>query len=297
MAIGSWGGTSPTSLAYRGPDFAHAPLPSGRRVSYNAEGRVKTYLLELYRRADLIGYLISSGLKAQHRNSILGYLWWLLDPLLGVLIYYFVVVGVFSRGGEDYGPFLVIGMVVWRWLGASAGAASQSIVKQAGIITHVAMPKIVFPITETVTGLVHFGFGLLVVLGIFLTWGIRPGAAVVWLPAIVLAQFLFTIAIAAILGYFGVFLRDLDVVMSHVFRVWFFASPVIWTVDMLPAGLRWIVDANPMAWLLSAYRDVLMYDRTPPLAPLVVLMLASLAVIGAAVLLYSRHEHRIVKAL
>ncbi|HXK61769.1 MAG TPA: ABC transporter permease, partial [Acidobacteriota bacterium] len=60
------------------------------------------YLHELARRKDLLLYLVVSGLKAQHRNTILGYFWWLLDPLLGVLIYYFVVVIVFKRGGDDY---------------------------------------------------------------------------------------------------------------------------------------------------------------------------------------------------
>jgi len=74
---------------------------------------MKKYLTDLYKRKDLITYLVVSGLKAQHRNSLLGYFWWLLDPLLGVLIYYFIVVIIFRKaGGPDYGVFLVIGMSV-----------------------------------------------------------------------------------------------------------------------------------------------------------------------------------------
>lgn len=75
---------------------------------------MRRYLNELYKRKDLILYLVTSGLKAQHRNTFLGYFWWLLDPLLGALIYYFIVVVVFRRGGNDYAMYLLIGIIAWR---------------------------------------------------------------------------------------------------------------------------------------------------------------------------------------
>jgi ABC-type polysaccharide/polyol phosphate export permease len=110
----------------------------------------------LARRRDLVAYLVIAGLKARHRNTFLGYFWWLLDPLLGALIYYFVVVVVFGRGGPDYGAYLVIGLMVWRWLGSSIASAAGAIVNQAAIVTQVYLPKVVFPVTSTLTGLVNF---------------------------------------------------------------------------------------------------------------------------------------------
>ncbi len=255
------------------------------------------YLLDIYRRRDLILYLVTSNLKAQHRNSMLGYLWWLLDPLLGVLLYYFVVVHVFGRGGDDYGPFLVIGMVVWRWVSATTTAATQSIVRQAAIITHVQLPKIIFPLTETLTGLCHFGFGLIVIIALFLAWGIRPTVTVVWLPWIVLSQFLFLLALSTALAYYGVFVRDLVDMMNHILRVWFFASPVIWLPEMLPESARWVTAANPMTYLLHAYRDVLVRHQNPALTPLAIIAVASAAAIGCVTVLYSRREHRLIRAL
>ena len=78
---------------------------------------MQQYVSELIKRRDLIFYLVKSGLKAQHKNSVLGYLWWLIDPFLNVGIYYFIVVVLFRRpGGADYGMHLVTGMMVWRWL-------------------------------------------------------------------------------------------------------------------------------------------------------------------------------------
>ncbi|MBI3800889.1 MAG: hypothetical protein HY268_28430 [Deltaproteobacteria bacterium] len=171
---------------------------------------MKKYTRELYQRKDLLLCLVTSALKEQHKNSFLGYLWWLLDPLLGVVIYYFIVVVVFHRGGEDYGMSLVIGMMVWRWLSSTLSSAAKSIVIQAGIITQVYLPKLIFPIGATLTHLFHFGFGLLIIAIFLVSFRIFPGMALLWLPYITLIQLLFLMALASVIAYICVFARDLD---------------------------------------------------------------------------------------
>jgi len=258
---------------------------------------MKKYLKELYKRKDLLIYLVTSGLKAQHRNSFLGYFWWLLDPLLGVLIYYFVVVVLFQRGGENYGIYLVIGMVVWRWLNSTISSASRSIVAQAGIITQVYLPKAVFPLGATLSQLINFGFGLIVIAVFLLFFNIIPGIQLLWLPYIIFFQLIFQIAIALVLAYICVFVRDVDTLVSHLTRLWFFGSPVIWQEDMIPEKLRWIIDLNPMAHFLSSYRNVFMYHSSPEHTTLFLFGLCSFFVIIATVYMYSKDEHKIIKAL
>ena len=224
---------------------------------------MKKYLRELYQRRDLIFYLVASNLRAQHKNAVLGYFWWLLDPLLGVLIYYFVVVVVFRRGGEGYGAYLVVGLIVWRWLGTTVTIASHAIVRQAPIITQVYLPKIVFPVTVTLSELINFGFGLLVIALTLPYWGILPGGSVLWLPNVVLMQLLFSMALASVIAYISVFLPDMDRLLTHLMRLWFFASPVIWTEAMIPEGARGLLEINPMAHFLIAYRGMLIDNRSP----------------------------------
>jgi lipopolysaccharide transport system permease protein/teichoic acid transport system permease protein len=255
------------------------------------------YLHDLFQRRDLIAYLITSGLKAQHRNSALGYLWWLLDPLFGLLVYSFIVERIFGRGGENYWAFLAVGLIVWRWLAATTTAATSSIVRQSAVITQVQVPKIVFPITETFTGLFHFVFGLVIVATALLAWGLTPGWSLIWLPWIVFVQLLFTLALSTALAYFGVFLRDLDAMMSHALRFWFFASPVIWRPEMMPESVRWLLVLNPMTYVLAAYRSVLVTHEPVGHGPLAVMALSSLVVVAGLVGVYSRHEHRIIRAL
>jgi len=241
--------------------------------------------------------MVASGLKAQHRNTILGYFWWLLDPLLGALIYYYTVAVLFQRGGPDYGAYLIIGMIVWRWLGSTISSASKAIVGQAGIITQVYLPKVVFPITTSLTGLVSFGFGLIVLAGLLLSWGFVPGLATLWLPAVVVSQMLFTMVLASIVAYVCVFLRDTDTLVGHGMRLWFYGSPVIWREEMIPARFHWLIEMNPMAHFLSGYRAILMENRPPDLPVLLAIAAGSSIALFFVLYVYSEHEHRIIKAL
>src|SRR5690606_1035400 len=114
---------------------------------------MKKYLQEMAKRKDLLYYLVKTGLKAEHRNSYLGYFWWLLDPLLNVLVYYFLVVIILNRGGENYAVFLVIGLVVWRMISSTVNSSARSIMRYSSIINQVYLPKALFPLSFTLTQL------------------------------------------------------------------------------------------------------------------------------------------------
>lgn len=258
---------------------------------------LKKYLTELYKRKDLLFYLVTSGLKAQHRNSFLGYFWWLLDPLLSVVIYYFLVVILFHRGGEGFGVYLAIGLIVWRWLSSTIGSASRSIISQAGIITQVYLPKAIFPIGAALTQLINFVFGLLVI-GIFLLYfKIVPGIELFWLPYIIIMQLIFSTAIALLLAYVCVFIRDIDTLVNHLMRIWFFVTPVIWYEDMIPQKFRWLLDMNPMTHFMASYRDVLLNHSSPDFIILSWIGLLSMIGIIFMIYIYNRYEHKIIKVL
>ena len=138
---------------------------------------MKSYLKEMLKRKDLLYYLVKSGLKAEHRNSYLGYFWWLLDPLLNVLVYYFLVVIVLERGGENYPLFLVIGLVAWRWISMIINASSRSILRYSSIVNQVALPKAIFPLSFTLTQLFNFMFGLIVMAIFLIVYGVKIGRA------------------------------------------------------------------------------------------------------------------------
>lgn len=258
------------------------------------------YLREIFKRKDLIRYLVTSGLKAEHRNSYLGYAWWLLDPLLGIGIYYFLVVVVMRRGdiGEmDYAGFLVVGMVAWRWIKATVASSSRSISHQAGIISKVYLPKAIFPITHACTQLVNFCVGLLIIVIYLILYKTVPGIEILWLPFIMLVQFLFLLAIGMFVAYVSVFVRDLETAISHFMRLLFYTSPVIWERGRLPARYIWLVNLNPISAILNGYRNIFLNVGPPDVLRLSLIGGVSLAIIVFLLFYYNRNEHKIIKVL
>ncbi|AST93379.1 MULTISPECIES: ABC transporter permease [Sutcliffiella] len=258
---------------------------------------MRKYLLEMLKRKDLLLYLVKSGLKAENRNSYLGYFWWLLDPLLNVLVYYFLVVIILERGGENYAVYLVIGLVVWRWMNTTVTTSAKAIRKYGSIINQVYLPKSIFPLATTSTQLFNFAFGLIVVAIFLVIFGIFPSWHIVYLPVIVLVQLVLLLAIALFLAYICVFIRDIDNILSHIMRLFFYASPIIWEGSRLPEKYDWVVAINPVAIIVDSYRSVLMYNQNPAFLGLFVIGFTSIICIAAMIYFYSKNEHKIIKAL
>jgi len=258
---------------------------------------MNAYIKEIKKRKDLILYLVKSGLKAEHRNSYLGYFWWLLDPLLNIAVYYFLVVIILDRGGEDYALFLVIGLIVWRLISSSINTSANSVLRYSSIINQVYLPKFIFPLSFTITQLINFLFGTIVI-GLFLIFYAEvPTWHIVLLTIIIIITITFLLAVGSVLGFFTVFIRDIDNLLSHVIRIFFYASPIIWEGGRLPPEYGFVVAANPIAIIVDSYRDVLMYHQIPDFLKLGVIFVISVAIIIFMINHYRKKEHNIIKAL
>lgn len=258
---------------------------------------MRKYLKEIFSRIDLLLYLISSGLKSQHRNNFLGYFWWLLDPLLGIVNYFFVVVIVFGKGGPDYGPYLVVGMVVWRWFSTSIITSSKSIFTKSSIIQQVYLPKAIFPLATTMSQLVNFMFGLIVIAIFFVFFGILPSIHLLWLPVIILLMYIMILFIALVVAYCSTYVRDIDMLVKHILQLWFYASPVIWETNLFPSKYDWIIKANPMYHFLEAFRGIAFLRDSPSPSKLMLIGVISLVGIIIMLCLYEKNEHKMVKNL
>src|SRR5699024_12229570 len=121
----------------------------------------------------------------------------------------------------------------------------------------------IFPVSFALSQLVNFLFGL-VVISIFLAiFGVMPTWHIVYLPLIIIITLLFLLAIGSVLGYITVFVRDIDNLLTHIIRVFFYASPIIWEGGRLPPEYACAVAINPIAILVNSYRDILMYHQKP----------------------------------
>jgi ABC-type polysaccharide/polyol phosphate export permease len=255
-------------------DFASTPhpLPGGRRGPF----ALVAHFQELLRYRELVRNLVASELKARYKNSVLGFVWSLLNPLAMMLVFT-VVFGVLwpNQQMDKYPIFLLCGLLPWNYFSASVTSSITSVVGNGNLIKKVYFPREVLPIVAVLAQLVNFLLALLVLFVVVLVFRANFSPWLWTLPLVILIQTCFTLGIGFILSTLHVFYRDTLMIMEVVMLAWFFLTPIFYSVLQLPATYtimgvevnvrRLIYILNPMASIINIYRDLLYNGyRTDP---------------------------------
>ena len=261
-------------------------------------------------RRRLVRYLVQAEIKRRGANTFLGNLWWVLDPLLLMLVYVVLVAIIARRPIDDYPLFIFAAILPWKWFTSAVTDATSSIVSQHRLIKQIAFPKVVLPVAAVTAGVVGFAFGMVPLAGIMVLYLDRLSPLILLVPLIAVVQYVFTIGVALLVAAGNVFVRDLGNVMRHVLRLWFYLSPGLYSLSMLDEVsffrenpvLVTLASANPFAILFEAYRSVIYgtLDGGPVMpdwAGLGALMLVSLGFVAVATVVFKRLEPTFAKVL
>src|SRR2546428_3692429 len=220
---------------------------------------------------ELTTNLIARDLKTKYRGSVLGVFWSLLNPLLLMVVYtavFSVIVRVPVPGNGPYPVFLLAGLVPWNAFAQSLTNATTSVVDNAGIVRKVYFPLEILPISAVLSATVNLLISLTLLAALAIIFGVHLGLSLLLLPVLIVLQIAFTVGLGSLLAAFDVFFRDVQYFLSVLLIVWFFGTPVVYSLDLVPAGLRPLFEANPMAWLISCYQSLWYYGRMPDWASL-----------------------------
>lgn len=221
-------------------------------------------LAQLVRYRGLIQSLVARELKARYRGSVLGFFWSFINPLLLLLIYSFVFTvvlpGTHPKTLEPYALFMFCGILPWTWFSSSLMESSNVLIAGGNLIKKVLFPAEILPIVTVLANMVHFFLGLPIVV-IFLVYFARPLqiAELVWFPAVVAVQLLLTLGLALILSALTVHFRDIKDVLSNLLTFWFFATPIIYPMELAPETGRKLLNLNPFTHLAISYQEILFY--------------------------------------
>jgi ABC-type polysaccharide/polyol phosphate export permease len=233
---------------------------------------MRTSLVELWQYRELLYNLTLRDLKVRYKNSVLGVAWSLLNPILMMLVFtlvYTVMLGQTDR--RDYAAFILCGLLPWNFFSSSIMGGVGSVVNNSYLIKKVYFPRAVLPVSIMLSNLVNFLIALPVYFVLAWLLGVRYTPYVLWLPIVVLAEMAFILGVSLLLSAVNVFYRDVQQIMEVLILAWFFLTPVIWDVGLLPASrvvlgvdvpvqrLTYIL--NPMASIIATYRDILYYGR------------------------------------
>jgi len=258
-------------------------------------------LAELIRYRELVKNLILRDLKARYKNSVLGFLWSLLNPLLTMLV--FTVVFTFMMPNNriaKFPVFLLCALLPWNFFQTSLMGCVNSIVGNAALVKKVYFPREVLPLSTVLSNLVNFLLALLVLFAMLFLFRIPLTKWALWLPFVMVTQVIFTLGVGLLLAAVNVFYRDTAVIMGVVLQAWFFLTPVFYPIDILPteryvAGLnlnlhRLTYILNPMASIVSSYRVILYHGAPPALNFMLRTFATAVAVLVLGYLIFSRYS-------
>lgn len=259
---------------------------------------------EIWSRRLLTRYLIQAELTKKGSDTLLGNVWWVLDPLLQMIVYVILVAIIFQRSIEAYPLFIFATILPWKWFSSSVNDAITSVTARERIIKQVKFPKIVLPVAAVTGGVVSFGFGLIPLVGLtVLFYPHHLSPSFLLLPAVAVVQFVFTLAVAIVLGAVNVFYRDIGNVVRHGLRLWFYLSPGLYGVDQIAhlTGrhpiLAWLFAANPFTTLFESYRNVVYAGTGPLWTELAAWLVVSMVLCAAAIGFFKRLEPSFAKVL
>ena len=225
---------------------------------------------QLPRYGDLLLTLTAHRIKVRYKQSVLGPAWAILQPLAMMLVFATVFTVIIRVPVSDY-PFTVFaysGLLVWTAFASAVGSASTSLVSHAALVTRVYFPREILPLTYVAAALFDLLVASSVLVGMLAYYRIGIGPAIVWvLPAVVLLGGL-ALAVSLALCAVHTRFRDVGVALPLLLQVWFFASPVLYPLDTVPAAWRGWYTLNPMAGIVDGFRTAALEGAVPDLAAL-----------------------------
>ena len=233
---------------------------------------------EIYRFKNLLLELIIRDIKVRYKNSLLGYLWTLLYPLILMGIYILVFSFVFRFRIENYPIFILCGIVPWILFQKTTSRSTTSIIGGAVIIKKVYFPRELVVLTVMGTELFNFALMLIVFIPIAIIYKVPLGPGMLFLPLALVCQVFFMAGVSLFLASSNVFFRDVSELYEALVRIWFYASPIIYPVSMVPERFQKFYMLNPMAVIISIYRNAVLgyeipgYDYLALMAVLTLLM-------------------------
>jgi ABC-type polysaccharide/polyol phosphate export permease len=250
---------------------------------------------ELHQYRRLIYYLTWGRIRQGERDKVLGRLWSLLNPLALLAIYYFIFNVVFDSRMENFSLFLFSAIIAWRFFSQSVNLSSRIIVANQGLVSQAYFPKSVLPLSVVLTNCHDYLYAFAVLIGITVVLGVPITPFILLWPVVFAVEFVFTLAFALLSAHIGVFFRDLQNILTILFRLGFYLSGTMYDISRVPESIQPYFRLNPIYILYESYRGILLYNRWPSAVHLGVLTVISVFLLWGGLRLMDRSQGNYVK--
>lgn len=246
---------------------------------------------------ELIRIMTISELKVKYQSSILGFTWSLLNPLLIMLVLYFVFSNIFKATQDHFALYLLIGIVSWRFLANGTSLAMASIVGKPSLVTKIRIPRQVLVLSAVLSSLISSTLEFVVLVPLLIILGVGLSPYILLFPVIHLIFFMIVYGLSLILASLYVYYRDLNQIWDVVIQMGFFLSPIVYPISTIPKEALPYYMLNPVTIVIQMYREVLLYHTAPAPTDLALAFLVGGAIILLGSAIFKRLERRFAEEM
>lgn len=258
----------PEASIERAPAFA----PTPETLSAEKRCTMRDELVELWRFRELLRQMLMRDLKVRYKNSVFGFLWSIVPPLLQVVVYMFLFRSILGARAQNFPAYMLCGIIPWTFFQTAILDSSQSLLNNFTILRKIYMPREIIPLTSVLSNFVHFLLGWMVYFAVFVFafrlkgHGIPLRIEMLWFPFIVAMEFLLVLGFALFFSALNVFFEDVKFILQTLFSLLFFLLPVLYPVDVVKytsvmqqhPWLYKLYLLNPITALITAFRKTML---------------------------------------
>ena len=254
----------------------------------------RNYWRDLWRYRELFQILAWRDFAVRYRQTFVGVAWAGLRPILTMIVLTVIfnrIAGLTSDGKAPYALMVMAGMLPWIFFSTGLADASNSLLSNTNLLTKVYFPRLILPISKTLSGLVDLAISF-ILLGFALAWyGVLPGWELVLLPGFVAIAMVTALATGLWLTALNVRYRDIGLIGPFIVQIWMYVSPIAYSTTLVPEPWRWMYSLNPLVGVVEGFRWALLGKAPPDVGPMLLsfLIVVLMLVLGLA---YFRHSER-----
>jgi ABC-2 type transport system permease protein len=238
-------------------------------------------LREMYEYREMFKNLVKRDLRTRYKGSVLGFLWTFLNPLLQLVVYSVVFSTVMRVNVDKYPMFLFVALLPWLFFATSTQSGTSLIMAHSNLVKKIYFPRAILPLATTTAAIINMILSFLVAFAALLLFKIPLTNSLLALPLVMLVQFFFTLGFVYALSALNVYLRDVEHLWGNVVMAWFYLTPIVYPLDMVPVKYLHLFFLNPMTIFIQDYRDILYRGIFPNF-----IMLGNMCIISLLILIF-----------
>lgn len=246
-----------------------------------------------------IWHLVKHDMKSRYAGSMMGLFWALLNPLLTILIFVLVFSNIMAmRLGEikdvsTYVIYLCSGIIPWNGFHAAIHRSSTVFLDYSNLIKKTLFPKETLIAQIVMTMVLDLAIGLSIFFFVLIFLGHSLSFYLLLLPVVILFQTIFSFGLSLIFSTLNVFFRDLSQLTGIILHIWFWLTPIVYPMKIIPEKFLFLIKLNPMTYLMGIYRDLFLYSRLPDSTQVIIFLLIAVVTITIGTKVYSHLKDEI----